>query len=118
MNWTTEELREMAAADAAIDSDNQVDMELSRQLDRAALDDRRDTKKLRKLQWQRAYYQAHKETILRKNRESRERTGYVRKIDPVRHREQSRDWYNRNRERERKKARCRYLTHVPCQSAG
>ena len=112
MNWTTEELREMAAADAAIDSDNQVDIELSRQLDRAAMDDRRDAKHLRKLQWQRAYYQAHKETILRQNRESRERTGYVRKIDPVRHREQSRDWYNRNRERERKKARCRYLNDM------
>ena len=97
MNWTPEELREMAAADAAIDSDNQVDMDLSRQLDRAALDDRRDTKHLRKLQWQRAYYQAHKETILRQNRESRERTGYKPVRDKEREKARMHDYYERNK---------------------
>ena len=87
----------MAAADAAIDSEVVADLELSRQLDRAALDDRRDAKHLRKLQWQRAYYQAHKETILRQNRESRERTGYKPVRDKEREKARMRDSYERNK---------------------
>ncbi len=87
----------MAAADAAIDSEVVADLELSRQLDRAALDDRRDARHLHKLQWQRAYYQAHKETILRQNRESRERTGYKPVRDKEREKARMRDYYERNK---------------------
>lgn len=101
INWTEEELREMAAADAAIDAEGQieVDMELSRQLDRQAQDDRLDHRHRRKLQWQRDYYAKHRERINAQNEASKLRRGYVRKVDPARNKARCADWYARNRER-------------------
>lgn len=99
--WTEEELREMAAADAAIDSERQalVDMEMSRRLEQQARDDRRDNAHQRKLEWQREYYRKNREKILEQNRASVARTGYARKRDPERNKASCADWYARNRDR-------------------
>lgn len=75
MPFTKDELAAMAAADAEIEAGfmlTRADLELSLQLDRAAVFDAMDNKKQHAAAWRRAYYEANKEKIAAWNRAYRE----------------------------------------------
>ena len=73
--FTPEELAEMAAFDAEIENEPLTNEEIreSRERDRAALDDRKDKKRKKIAEGQRAYYAANKEKINAYMREYRRR---------------------------------------------
>ena len=74
ITWTPEELAAMAAADAEIDALPMTpdDYRMSRSLDLAAADDRRDNQAKKIAAKQRAYYEANREEIAARQRAYRE----------------------------------------------
>lgn len=105
IRWSEEELREMAEADEAISRECVVDLELSRRLDLAARDQRRDDKSRRQRAWMREYYRKYPERFAAYRKAYWERHGAerneARRKNPecrARHRAQSHDYYERNRE--------------------